>query len=73
MLNDAKNKEVNAIQAAIAILDDPSLAYVKSVEIDGETAWAIHAFDGTQLAVLADREAAFGAAITNDYVPVSAH
>lgn len=73
MLNGTNPKHADVIQAAMAVLDDPTIAYVKDVEIDGERAYAIHAADGTELAILADREAAFAAAMTNDYLPVSVH
>jgi len=73
MLNDANTKDADIIQTAMAVLDDPTIAYVKRVEIDGEDAYAVHANDGTELAILADREAAFAAAMTNDYLPVSVH
>jgi len=73
MLDDAKPKDTDTIQAAMAVLEDPSIAYIKGVEIDGEAAYAIHAADGTELAILADRDTAFAAAMTNDYLPVSVH
>jgi hypothetical protein len=49
------------------------LAYVKRV-VDGDAAgWAIHAADGTPLAVLADRDTAFAAVRQHDLEPVSVH
>lgn len=35
--------------------------------------YAVHAADGTRLAVLDDRDAAYAAARDNDYDPVSVH
>lgn len=49
------------------------LAYVKRVEVDGDTGYAIHAADGTELAVLDEREAAFATVRQNDLQPVSVH
>lgn len=73
MHTEAKNS-LDAISAEFfAVLDGSSLAYVKRVEIDGETAYAVHAADGTELAILADREAAFAAAASNDFFPLSVH
>ena len=34
------------------------LAYVKPVKVDGRTAFAVHAADGTEIAVMPDREVA---------------
>lgn len=52
-------------------LDD--LAYVKSVDLDGDMGFAIYAADGTQLAVLDEREAAVATIRQNDLEPVSVH
>ena len=49
------------------------LAYVKSAEVDGRPAYAIHAADGTPLSTVADREIAFAVVRQNDLEPVSAH
>ena len=49
-------------------------AFVKPVTLDdGTEAFAIHAADGQQVAVLADREVAFAAVKQNDLEPVSVH
>jgi hypothetical protein len=52
-------------------LDD--MAYVKAVDVDGDTGYAIHAADGTQLAVLEERDDAFATVRQNDLEPVSVH
>lgn len=49
------------------------LAYVKPVEVEGGTGYAIYAADGTQLTVVDDRETAFAVIRQNDLEPVSAH
>lgn len=47
------------------------VAYLKDVEVDGETAIAIHAANGQQIALLPDRSAAVAAAWENGLAPVS--
>lgn len=49
------------------------VAYVKAVEVDGRTGFAVHAADGTPLTVLPDRDVAFAAVRQNDMEPVSVH
>ena len=56
--------------AAFAVDD---LAYVKPVIEEGVSAFAIHAADGTQLAVLAERDVAFAAVRQHGLEPVSVH
>jgi hypothetical protein len=73
MHTDSKISMAPELKAAMAALEDPTVAYVKTVTIDGDQAWAVYAADGTELAILADREVAFAAALSHDYVPVSVH
>ena len=49
------------------------LAYVKAVKVDGQTAFAVHAADGTEIAVMSDREVACAAIRQHDLEPVSVH
>lgn len=49
------------------------LAYVKPVEVDGKRRFAVHAADGTEIAVLRGRSLAFAAVRQNDLEPVSVH
>jgi len=49
------------------------VAYVKQVVINGAVAFAVHAADGTQIAVLPDRELAFAAVRQNELQPLSVH
>ncbi len=49
------------------------LAYVKPVEVDGRTAFAVHAADGTEIAVMSDREVARATIRQYDLEPVSVH
>ena len=56
-----------------ATLGMSDLAYVKPVEVDGQTAYAIHAADGTQMAVVNDRALAFSAVRQHDLEAVDVH
>ncbi|MCQ8240297.1 DUF1150 family protein [Rhizosaccharibacter radicis] len=49
------------------------LAYVKSVLVDGEIAFAIHAADGTPMALAGDREVAVAAIQQHEMVAASVH
>ena len=70
----------------LAALGGPNLVYIRSVEptelagtvpeevlASNEKFYAVHAADGTRVAILSDREAAFITARQNDMVPVSVH
>jgi hypothetical protein len=56
-----------------ALLGVQDLAYVKQVSVNDVTAYALHAADGTQIAVLPDREIAFATLRQHDLEPVSVH
>ena len=45
------------------------IAYVKSVVVNGETAFAIHAADGTPMALAGDCEIAFAAIRQHEMMP----
>ncbi len=49
------------------------LAYVKPVKVDGRTAFAVHAADGTEIAVMSDRDVARAVIRQHDLEPVSVH
>ncbi|MBK1698805.1 DUF1150 family protein [Rhodovibrio salinarum] len=49
------------------------LAYVKPAVHEGQDVYAIHAADGTQMALVSDRDVAFAAARQHDLEPVSVH
>ena len=51
----------------------PHLAYLKPIIINGAAAYAIHAADGTQMALAADRNLAVAAVIQNEMFPTSVH
>jgi hypothetical protein len=56
-----------------ATLGMQALAYVKRVTVNDTVAFAIHAADGTQLALLPDRDTAVATVRQNDIEPVSVH
>ncbi len=49
------------------------VAYIKPVVENGERAFSVHAADGTQLAIISDRDTAFQAVKSHDLEPVSVH
>ncbi len=57
-----------------ALLGVQDVAYIKRVPAEGgETAFAVHAADGTQVALLPDRDLAFATVRQHDLEPVSVH
>jgi hypothetical protein len=57
----------------LAMLGVQDLAYIKRVVIDGATGYAVHAADGTEIAVLSDRDVAFATVRQHDLEPLSVH
>lgn len=51
----------------------PKVAYLKPVVMNGTRAYAIHAADGTPMALAADRDLAIEAVIDNEMLPTSVH
>ena len=49
------------------------LAYVKAITADGQIAYSVHAADGTEIAVMADRAVACAAVRQHDLEPLSVH
>ena len=49
------------------------VAYIKPVLENGQTAFSVHAADGTPLAIIGDRDTAFAAVRSHDLEPVSVH
>ena len=49
------------------------VAYVKMITMDGAPAYAVHAADGTEMAVMANRDAAFVVIRQHDMEPLSVH
>ncbi len=71
-MNNAQNTRQISPQDFIA-LGVTHLAYVKAVEIEGQEFFAVHAADGTQMAVLPSREVAVATLRRHDLEPVSVH
>jgi hypothetical protein len=57
----------------LALLGVQDIAFVKPVTVNDEMAYSIHAADGTQIALLADRTVAFAAIRQQGLEPVSVH
>jgi hypothetical protein len=51
----------------------PDLAYIRPVIVNGGKAYAIHAADGTPMAVMPDLAVAQAAALQNDLEPLTVH
>ena len=56
-----------------ALFGMQDVAYVKGVIVNDEAAFAIHAADGTQVAILRDREVALATVRQHDLEPLSVH
>jgi hypothetical protein len=57
----------------LAMLGMQDIAYVKPVRVDGNEGFAVHAADGTQMALIANRDLAFAVVRQNEMEPVSVH
>lgn len=57
----------------LMLLGMADLAYVKSVLLDGHEAFAIHAADGSPMAMAADRALAMAAIVQHEMVPALVH
>lgn len=60
-------------QEQFAQLGMAQLAYVKPVIVNGDNGFAIHAADGTPMAVAADRDVAIAAIVQHEMVPALVH
>ena len=49
------------------------LAYVKEITINGEQAFAIHAADGTPMAVTDNAKTAYAAILQQEMMPIMVH
>jgi hypothetical protein len=68
-------KEHNRIMSDhdLAVLGLQFVAYVKPVAFQGSKVYSIHAADGTEIAVLDDRDVALAAIRSHDLEPVCVH
>jgi hypothetical protein len=57
----------------LAALGVQDLAFVKRIIVNDEAAYAVHAADGTQMALMTDRDIAFAAIRQHGLEPVSVH
>ena len=60
-------------EAQLAQLGMAQIAYVKPVEINGDKGFAIHAADGTPMALAGDLEVAFAAIRQYEMLPALVH
>jgi len=57
----------------LAALGVSHIAYVKPVMVNGVQGFAIHAADGTPMAVAGDRDLAVAAVVQHEMLPLSVH
>jgi len=57
----------------LAKLGMAQIAYVKRVVVNGEQGFAIHAADGTPMALAGDRDVAIAAILQHEMVPAQVH
>jgi len=67
----ARLKNISAKEFALWGIQD--LAYIRPVTVDGQKAFAVHAADGTQVAVMKTLAIAEAAVRQNDLEPLSVH
>ncbi len=60
-------------QQQLATLGVSQIAYVKPVVVNGGQGYAIHAADGTPMAVTDDRDVAMAAILQHEMHPLSVH
>jgi hypothetical protein len=60
-------------EAQLAQLGVSQIAYVRQVVVDGAPGFAIHAADGTPMAVAGDRDVAVAAILQHEMVPALVH
>ena len=58
---------------ALAAFGVQDLAFITPVSVNDEVGYAIHAADGTQMALVGDRDVAFAAVRQHGLEPVSVH
>jgi hypothetical protein len=57
----------------LAQLGVSQIAYVKPVMVNGQNGFAIHAADGTPMAMAEDRDVAMAAIVQHEMFPLSVH
>jgi len=71
MMNTERLRQISPQEFALHGMQD--VAYIRRVTVDEAPGFAIHAADGTVLAVLADLDIALVTIRQNDLEPVSLH
>jgi hypothetical protein len=71
MNNIEKIRQMSMRELALFGMQD--IAYVKSGVVNDAPSYAVHAADGTQIAVFTDREVAFATLRQHDLEPLSVH
>jgi hypothetical protein len=64
-------RQMSARELALFGMQD--MAYIKRVIVNDVAGYAVHAADGTQIAVLPDRNVAFATVRQHDLEPLSVH
>ncbi|MDE2197801.1 MAG: DUF1150 family protein [Rhodospirillales bacterium] len=68
------NFDIHRLSAAdLARLGVSQIAYIKPVTVNGTQAYAIHAADGTPMAVTETREVALAAIVQHEMLPTLVH
>ena len=57
----------------LTMLGIEQFAYIKPITVKGDSLFAVHAADGTEMAVIADRDVAFAAVRQHSLEPVNVH
>jgi hypothetical protein len=70
-MNIARSRQMSPRELALFGMQD--LAYIKRVVVDDVAGYAVCAADGTQIAVIADRDIAFATVRQHDLEPLSVH
>ncbi len=70
---DLQDKQWNLTDQDLTMLGIEQLAYVKPITVKGGSLFSVHAADGTEIAVIADRDVAFAAVRQHSLEPVSVH
>ncbi len=74
MTSDTEHTLLPAMTAdQLARLGVSQIAYVKPVVMNGAHGFAVHAADGTPMALTADRDVAIAAILRHEMLPVSVH
>ena len=68
---DEKLRQISPQEFALLGMQD--VAYIRRVVVNDEAGFAIHAADGTEVAVLPSRDLAFATVRQHDLEPMSVH